>query len=75
MKEKLKAFAFAAWSPQEKILLAVDLVLAGVLIGWLTSPLKGGIRWFCDNSFGGSINDYHIERWINKRICTANVGL
>ena len=47
MKEKLKAFAFAAWSPQEKIL------LAGVLIGWLTSPLKGGIRWFCDNSFGG----------------------
>ena len=53
MKEKLKAFAFAAWSPQEKILLAVDLVLAGVLIGWLTSPLKGGIRWFCDNSFGG----------------------
>lgn len=41
MKEKLKAFAFAAWSPQEKILLAVDLVLAGVLIGWLTSPLKG----------------------------------
>ena len=36
MKEKLKAFAFAAWSPQEKILLAVDLVLAGVLIGWLT---------------------------------------
>ena len=53
MKEKLKAFAFAAWSPQEKILLAVDLVLAGVLIGWLPSPLKGGIRWFCDNSFGG----------------------
>lgn len=46
MKEKLKAFAFAAWSPQEKILLAVDLVLAGVLIGWLTSPFKGGIRWF-----------------------------
>ena len=31
----------------------MDLVLAGVLIGWLTSPLKGGIRWFCDNSFGG----------------------
>ena len=53
MKEKLKAFAFAAWSPQEKILLAADLLLAGVLIGWLTSPLKGGMRWFCDNSFGG----------------------
>ena len=53
MKEKLKAFALAAWSPQEKILLAADLLLAGVLIGWLTSPLKGGIRWFCDNSFGG----------------------
>ena len=32
MKEKLKAFAVAAWSPQEKILLAVDLVLAGVCL-------------------------------------------
>ena len=53
MKEKLKAFVFASWSPSEKILLVADVFLAGVLIGWLTSPLKGGIRWFCDNSFGG----------------------
>ncbi len=57
MKEKLRAFAFAAWSPQEKILLIADVLLAGVLIGWLTSPLKGGSRWFCDNSFGGKFYD------------------
>ena len=88
MKEKLKAFAFVAWSPQEKNSACGGSCACRVLIGWLTSPLKGGIRWFCDNSFGGkffmrllsgrrggNINDYHIERWINKRICTANVGL
>ena len=62
MKEKLKAFAFAEWSPQEKILLAADLLLAGVLIGWMTSPLKGGIRWLCDNSFGGKFYESEEEK-------------
>lgn len=57
MKEKLRAFAFAAWSPQEKVLLVADVLLAGILIGWLTSPMKKGIRWFCDNSFGGKYYD------------------
>lgn len=28
------------WTPAEKGLLAADLLLAGILIGWLTSPLK-----------------------------------
>lgn len=57
MKEKLKALALASWTPSEKILLAADVFLAGILIGWMTSPLKGGIRWFCDNTFGGKFYD------------------
>lgn len=43
MKEMWKAFFQKVWSLPEKILLLTDVLLAGVLIGWLTSPLKSGI--------------------------------
>ncbi|MGI6017500.1 MAG: hypothetical protein ACOX8M_01620 [Marvinbryantia sp.] len=43
MKEMWKAFFQKDWSLPEKILLLTDVLLAGVLIGWLTSPLKSGI--------------------------------
>ena len=61
MKEKLKALALASWTPSEKILLVADVFLAGILVGWLTSPLKGGIRWFFDNTFGGKFYDVPDE--------------
>ena len=59
MKEKLKEFVLASWTPSEKILLVADVFLAGILIG-----RRGGIN-----------HDYHIERWINKRIRTADVRI
>ena len=43
MKETWKAFFQKDWSMPEKVLLLTDVLLAGVLIGWLTSPLKNGI--------------------------------
>ncbi len=52
MKEKLKSFMLANWTLPEKALLLTDVLLAGVLFGWLTSPFKRGTKWFCDNSFG-----------------------
>lgn len=61
MKEKLKALALANWTPSEKILLVADVFLAGILIGWLTSPVKGGIRWLCGNTFGGKFYDVPDE--------------
>ncbi len=54
MKEKLenlKNFALSNWTPSEKCLLVADVLLLGVLIGWLTSPLRDGIHLFSDNSY------------------------
>mgnify|MGYP004445858195 CR=1 FL=1 len=50
--EKLRDFFKRDWTMSEKVLLAADLVLAGVLIGWLTSPLKGGM--FSNNTINSN---------------------
>lgn len=42
MKDKVKAFFLSNWSLSEKSLLLADVLLLGILIGWLTSPLKNG---------------------------------
>ncbi len=66
MKEKLKEFVLASWTPSEKILLVADVFLAGILIGWLTSPLKKGMRWFCDNSFGGKFYEVPDDEYCDE---------
>ena len=43
MLEKVKEFLHQDWTMTEKTLLIADLLLAGVLIGWLTAPFKGGL--------------------------------
>lgn len=42
MRDKVKAFFLSNWSLSEKSLLLADVLLLGILIGWLTSPLKNG---------------------------------
>ncbi|MCD7736366.1 MAG: hypothetical protein LUI07_05315 [Lachnospiraceae bacterium] len=51
MKEKVRKLFLSAWSPTEKGLLLADVLLFGILLGWLTSPLKSGIRLFSNNSW------------------------
>ncbi|MCC8136595.1 MAG: hypothetical protein LIO76_00750 [Clostridiales bacterium] len=54
MKEKckvLKSVFLSEWSPMEKGLLLADVLLFGVLLGWLTSPLKNGLSFFSNNSW------------------------
>lgn len=53
MKEKLeqvKAFVKTDWTMPEKILVAADLLLLGVLVGWLTSPFPKGIHRFSNDT-------------------------
>ncbi len=40
MKDQLKSVFLRSWSPAEKGLLLVDVLLSGVLLGWLTSPFR-----------------------------------
>ena len=40
MKDQLKNVFLRSWSPAEKGLLLVDVLLSGVLLGWLTSPFR-----------------------------------
>ena len=47
--EKIKEFFHQDWTLTEKILLTADVLLAGVLIGWLTSPLKD-LKFFSNNT-------------------------
>jgi hypothetical protein len=51
MKESLKRFLLSNWTLSEKGLLLTDLLLLGVLIGWITSPLKHGFGFFSNNSW------------------------
>ena len=59
MKEKIKQFFLSDWTLTEKILLVADLLLFGILVGWLTSPLKKGLHLFSDNSW--DVNTYNDE--------------
>ncbi|MCD7834975.1 MAG: hypothetical protein LUH00_13485 [Lachnospiraceae bacterium] len=61
MKEKwkvVKSVFLSDWSPMEKGLLLADVLLFGILLGWLTSPIKGGISLFSHNSFDASSDDH-----------------
>ncbi len=51
MKEKIKAFFSTDWSMSEKILLVADVLLFGILLGWITSPLRDGFSFFSNNSW------------------------
>ena len=61
MKEKLKAIFLSDWTTSEKCLLLADVLLLGVLLGWLTSPLKNGFRILSGNTWDFSHNDYWEE--------------
>lgn len=54
VKESMKKFFLAEWSLPEKVILMLDLLLAGVLIGWLTSPFRHGIHLFSCNTVGNT---------------------
>ena len=49
MKENVKDFFLSDWTLTEKCLLTADLLLLGVLVGWITSPMKRGLHFFSDN--------------------------
>ncbi|MCI6006334.1 MAG: hypothetical protein SOY73_04920 [Blautia sp.] len=51
MKERVKEFFLSDWTITEKCLLAADILLTGILLGWLTSPLKKGLHLFSDNTW------------------------
>ncbi|MCD7957861.1 MAG: hypothetical protein LUG93_19345 [Lachnospiraceae bacterium] len=54
MKEKckeLKTVFLSDWTPMEKVLLLLDVLLFGILLGWLMSPLKNGLSFFSNNSW------------------------
>lgn len=51
MKEKMKMFLQSDWTPAEKALLLADVLLFGILLGWLTSPFKGGFHLLSGNSW------------------------
>ena len=59
MLEKIKEFLHQDWTMTEKTLLIADLLLAGVLIGWLTAPFKGGL--FSNNVLGSNNENYYDE--------------
>lgn len=40
MKDKLKLFFLSDWTFTEKCLLLADVLLVGILLGWLTSPFR-----------------------------------
>ena len=59
MLEKVKEFMWQDWTMTEKVLLIADLLLAGILIGWITAPFRGG--WFNNNVLGSNNEGYYDD--------------
>lgn len=57
MKEKLKTIFLSSWTASEKCLLLADVLLLGVLLGWLTSPIRDGIHLCSGNKLDFSRRD------------------
>ena len=50
MKDTIKNLFSRNWTKTEKCLFAADVLLLGVLIGWITSPLKADRKgWIFKN--------------------------
>lgn len=64
IKEKIKEFFLSDWTLSEKVLLLADVLLLGILIGFLT-PLKNGIHFFSDNDMNNN-NEMNYERKAEK---------
>ncbi len=64
MLEKMKEFVKRTWSLEEKILLLADVLLVGVLLGWLTSPFKGGL--FSNNIIGSQNSETYEEEVLDE---------
>lgn len=62
--EKIKEFFLSDWTLTEKVLLLADVLLLGVLIGFIT-PLKNGIHFFSDNDIN-SRNEPSCEKKAEK---------
>lgn len=61
MKEKVKEFFLGDWTLTEKILLIADVLLFGVLLGWLTSPFNNGFELFSNNTLDFGQNHENQE--------------
>lgn len=65
MKEKWKTLFLSDWTPAEKGLLLADVLLFGILLGWLTSPFKNGLQFFSGNgnTWNYGSDDEEIEEF------------
>lgn len=67
VKDTCAVFFHKEWSIQEKILLIVDCVLVGVILGILFAPRKGT---YAVGSFNGNknefVDDWDDEEWIDE---------
>lgn len=64
--EALKGFFKRDWTPAEKVLLIVCILLIGIIKGFLLSPVKKGIA--CGNNSGNVnhiYNDPDDDYWLD----------
>lgn len=66
--EKIKEFMNSDWTLTEKILLLADVLLAGVLIGFLISPIRNGIGLFSNNLMGTNFSNNHDNDSDNEEV-------
>lgn len=63
---KIKEFMTSDWTLTEKVLLLTDVLLAGVLIGFLVSPIRNGIGLFSNNLLGTNFSNNHDNDSTNE---------
>lgn len=63
---KIKEFMTSDWTLTEKALLLADVLLAGVLIGFLVSPIRNGIGLFSNNLMGTNFSNNHDNDGVNE---------
>lgn len=64
---KIKEFMTSDWTLTEKVLLLADVLLAGVLIGFLLSPVRNGIGLFSNNLLGTNFSNNHDDDGVEEK--------
>ena len=58
MLDGIKVFFGRDWTKEEKVLLLIDTLLFGMLIGFMWAPIKRGFSWnIATNSYNDGLSD------------------
>lgn len=69
MKQYIAEFVNRSWTKEEKFLVVLSAALAGIIVGFIFSPVKKGIGLFSHNGSNNSNNGNPQNPSIEEEVC------